>query len=259
MVGREIDLTYGRHFCAQPGETVLETRELASAAGIHAARIQVRRGEIVGLAGLAGSGRTELIRAIFGADRVTAGDILLDGKPLTGGPPAAVRRGLGLVPENRKSEGLALIRSVHDNLLAAALPRLFPDRWYRFRAASRLVVELIQRLHIATPSPWRPARFLSGGNQQKVVIGKWLAAGTRCFIFDEPTRGIDVGAKAEIFSRIDSIVAQGAAVLMASSELPEIVSVCDRAYVMRGKTIAGELLRSELNEENLLRLAMQHA
>ncbi len=258
MVGREVDTTYGRHFCERPGEIVLETRALAAANGIRDANIQVRSGEIVGLAGLVGAGRTELVRAIFGADRTTHGEVLLDGKPLKQGPENSVARGVGLVPENRKTEGLALIRSVHDNLLVAGLPRIFPNRVYRFRKAADIVADLIARLRIATPSPQRLARFLSGGNQQKVVIGKWLNAGSRFFIFDEPTRGIDVGAKAEIFSLLDSIVAQGAAVLMISSELPEIVAVCDRAYVMRDKTIAGELQRSELTEENILRLAMHH-
>jgi ribose transport system ATP-binding protein len=167
-----------------------------------------------------------------------------------------VRQGLGLVPENRKTEGLALIRSVHDNLIVAGLRRTFPDRRYRFRKASDIVSGLIARLRIATPSAWKLTRFLSGGNQQKIVLGKWLNAGSRVFIFDEPTRGIDVGAKAEIFSLLDGLVAQGAAVLMISSELPEIVSVCDRAYVMRDRTITGELSRNELTEENILGLAM---
>jgi ribose transport system ATP-binding protein len=186
------------------------------------------------------------------------GEVLLDGKPLKKGPEHSVAGGVGLVPENRKTEGLALIRSVHDNLLVASLHRIFPNHFYRFQKAVRVVADLVARLRIATPSPQRLARFLSGGNQQKVVIGKWLNAGSRFFIFDEPTRGIDIGAKAEIFSLLDSIVAQGAAVLMVSSELPEIVAVCDRAYVMRDRTIAGELQRSELTEENILRLAMHH-
>ena len=258
MVGREVDLTYGRNFCERPGEIVLETRALTSANGVHDSSIQVRSGEIVGLAGLVGSGRTELVRAIFGADRRTHGEVLLDGKAFTEGPEYSVAGGVGLVPENRKTEGLALIRSVHDNLLVAGLARIFPNRVYRFQKAARVVADLIARLRIATPSPRRLTRFLSGGNQQKVVIGKWLNAGSRFFIFDEPTRGIDVGAKAEIFSLLDRIVAQGAAVLMVSSELPEIVAVCDRAYVMRDRTIVGELQRSELTEENILRLAMHH-
>ena len=258
MVGREVDTTYSRHFCQQPGEIVLETRALNAAGGLRNATLQVRKGEIVGLAGLVGAGRTELVRAIFGADRATHGEVLLDGKVLKDGPEYSVAGGVGLVPENRKSEGLALIRSVHDNLLVSGLNRIFPNRIYRFQKAIRVVADLIAKLRIATPSRQRQVRFLSGGNQQKVVIGKWLNAGSRFFIFDEPTRGIDVGAKAEIFSLLDSIVAQGAAVLMVSSELPEIVAVCDRAYVMRDLTIVGELQRRELSEENILHLAMHH-
>jgi ribose transport system ATP-binding protein len=169
----------------------------------------------------------------------------------------SVDAGVGLVPENRKADGLALVRSVHDNLLVAGLRRLFPRHWYRFRRAGAAVGDLISRLQIVTPSPFRLAKFLSGGNQQKVVIGKWLNAASKFFIFDEPTRGIDVGAKAEIYRLIEHLVGQGAGVLMVSSELPEIVAVCDRAYVMRDKIIVGELKRRELTEENILRLAMK--
>jgi ribose transport system ATP-binding protein len=258
MVGREIDTTNGRHFCEHPGEIVLETRSLNSTIGIRDANIQVRRGEIVGLAGLVGSGRTELVRAIFGADHTTHGEVLLNGKTLKGGPESSVAGGVGIVPENRKTEGLALIRSVHDNLLVAGLRRIFPSHIYGFQKAIRVVTDLIARLRIATPSRRRLTKYLSGGNQQKVVIGKWLNAGSRVFIFDEPTRGIDVGAKAEIFGLLDSMVAEGAAVLMVSSELPEIVAVCDRAYVMRDRTIVGQLQRNQLTEENILRLAMHH-
>jgi ribose transport system ATP-binding protein len=165
---------------------------------------------------------------------------------------------MGLVPENRKTEGLALLRSVHDNVLAAGLRQLFPRRWYTFSKARRAVDDIIQRLRVVTPTSRRATRFLSGGNQQKVVIGKWLNAGSRFFIFDEPTRGIDVGAKAEIYKLMESLVAEGAAVLVISSELPELVAVCDRAYVLRNKTIVGELTRKDLTEENILRMAMQH-
>jgi len=258
MVGREVDTTYGRRFCKQPGKTMLETRNLAAANGIRNASIQVRSGEIVGLAGLVGAGRTEFIRAIFGADRVTGGDVLVEGEKLMGGPAAAVRLGLGLVPENRKTDGIALLRSVHDNLIVANLRRTFPNRVYKYRKAIDIVSSLISRLQIATSSARKLTRFLSGGNQQKVVLGKWLNAGSRVFIFDEPTRGIDVGAKAEIFRLLDGLVAQGAAVLMVSSELPEIVAVCDRAYVMRDRTVTGELSRNDLTEENILGLAMLH-
>jgi ribose transport system ATP-binding protein len=258
MVGREIDTTYRRRFCDHPGETVLEVTGLEARNGLRCPNLVVRAGEIVGLAGLVGAGRTELARAIFGADSTTRGEVRLASRPMSGRPEMSVRAGIGLVPENRKMEGLALIRSVQDNILVAGLRRLFPRRWYSYRKAGRAGAELIERLRVATPSGRRVVKFLSGGNQQKVVIAKWLNAGSRFFIFDEPTRGIDVGAKAEIFNLIENLVHQGAAVLLISSELPELVAVCDRAYVMRNKTIVGELPRKELTEENILRLAMQH-
>jgi len=259
MIGREVDTRFRTRFCEKPGELLLQVRGLHSRNGVKNVDLALHAGEIVGLAGLVGAGRTELARAIFGADTILHGDVRLNGANLKSSPVAAVRRGMGFVPENRKTEGLALIRSVQDNLLSAGLKRLFPDRLYRFGAARKAVEELIRRLSIATPTPRRLTRFLSGGNQQKVVIGKWLNAGSRFFIFDEPTRGIDVGAKAEIYKLMETLVEQGAAVLVISSELPELVAVCDRAYVMRDKTIVGELARHELTEEAILRVAMQHS
>jgi len=256
MVGREVAAAYRQHFCERPGEPVLQVADVTAANGVHGATLTVRSGEIVGLAGLVGSGRTELARGIFGAAPVLSGTIRVLGRPVHGGPPASVDAGAGLVPEDRKGQGLAVIRSVEDNLLLAGLRALFPARWYQPERASRLGAELVARLRVATPSARRPVQFLSGGNQQKVVIGKWLSASSRLFIFDEPTRGIDVGAKVEIFRLMEDLVARGAAVLMISSELPEIVAVCDRAYVMRDKQIVGELSRSELNEEAILGLAM---
>lgn len=256
MVGRTVDMTYPRNFAQQPGEVVLEVKGLCAKNSIRDIDLTVRAGEIVGLCGLVGSGRTEVARAIFGADEVTAGEISIFGKASRGGPDAAVLAGVGLIPESRKTEGLALIRTVADNLAVAGLPKLFPNRLFSPRRAQRSAEELIKRLRIATPSPNQSVALLSGGNQQKVVIGKWLAAGTRLFVFDEPTRGIDVGAKSEIFALIDQLVADGAAVLMISSEQAEIVHVCDRAYVMRGKRVVGELSRSELSEENIVRMGM---
>ena len=258
MVGREVDTTYRSRFCDRPGESVSDVKGLDTKSGVRGANLTLRAGEIVGLAGLVGAGRTELVRAIFGADPVTHGQVFLNGRVLKGSPAEAVKQGMGLVPENRKNEGLALLRSVHDNMLTAGLRQLFPSGWYRFSKAKNAVESLIQRLRVVTPSARRPARFLSGGNQQKVVIGKWLNAGSKVFIFDEPTRGIDVGAKAEIYKLMETLVADGAAVLVISSELPELVAVCDRAYVLRNKSIVGELMRADLTEENILRMAMQH-
>ena len=258
MVGRQVDAAYRDRFCDRPGDVVLDVRELKADNGIADATLNVRAGEVVGLAGLVGAGRTELARAIFGAERVTGGSVRLNGRPLGRGPVRSVRAGAGLVPENRKTEGLALARSVQDNIVLAGIRRLFPSGWYCARAAATVASDVVSRLRIATPSMARLTRFLSGGNQQKVVIGKWLTAGSRFFIFDEPTRGIDVGAKAEIYGVMSTLVADGAGVLMISSELPEVVAVCDRAYVMRDKRIVGELQRHELSEANILKLAMHH-
>jgi ribose transport system ATP-binding protein len=258
MVGRSVDMTYPRTFALTPGKTLLEVKGLSALSGIANVDLVVREGEIVGLCGLVGSGRTEVARAIFGADPISAGKIVFDGREKTGGPDEAARLGIALIPESRKSEGLALMRSVGDNLVLSALPKLFPSGLFEPRRARRVSDGLIAKLRIVTPSARQTVAFLSGGNQQKVVIGKWLAAGARLFIFDEPTRGIDVGAKAEIFALIDSLVAGGAAALMISSEQAEICHVCDRAYVMREGRIAGELTRGELTEENIVRLGMHH-
>jgi ribose transport system ATP-binding protein len=256
MVGREVSTTYRHRFCEHPGDPVLEVEDLSAENGVRQASLAVRAGEIVGLAGLVGAGRSELTRAIFGADRVTSGEVRVHARILHGGPAGRVAEGLGLVPEDRKRQGLALVRSVQDNLLVSGLRRMFPNGWYRPSIATRTATELIARLQVRTPSPRRLVKFLSGGNQQKVVIGKWLNARSRLFLFDEPTRGIDVGAKAEIYHLMEKLVTEGAAVLMISSELPEIVSVCDRVYVMRDKTIVGEIGRRDLSEESILRLAM---
>ncbi|CAN5517104.1 sugar ABC transporter ATP-binding protein [soil metagenome] len=258
MVGRKVDMSYHRGDRPTAGECLLEVDGIASASGIQDVTLRVHAGEIVGLSGLVGSGRTEVARAIFGADRLTAGSVRFAGKALRGTPTDARRAGLGLIPESRKQQGLALLRTVGDNLLLAGLGKLFPSGLYSPAKGSEEGRKRIAQLRIATPGPRTPAQSLSGGNQQKIVIGKWLVAGTRLFIFDEPTRGIDVGAKEEIFGLIDELVHQGCAVLMISSELGEVVRVCDRAYVMKDRRLAGELPREQLSEANLLRLAMHH-
>jgi ribose transport system ATP-binding protein len=258
MVGRSVDTSYPRNFAAKPGPVVLQVSSVSASNGIRDIDLVVRAGEIVGLCGLVGSGRTEVARAIFGADATSAGEIRIDGRLRSGGPDKASRMGVALIPESRKAEGLALIRSVGDNLVVSALQKLFPLGLFAPGKAREASGGLVRQLRVATPSTKQPVGLLSGGNQQKVVIGKWLAAGARVFIFDEPTRGIDVGAKAEIFALIDDLVAKGAAVLMISSEQTEIVHVCDRAYVMRDGGIVGELSREQLSEENIVRMGMHH-
>lgn len=256
MVGRKVDTSYAREFATQRGPVVLEVTDMAAENGVSGINLRVHAGEIVGLSGLVGSGRTEVARALFGADRLTAGEVRIQGQLQNGGPERAVALGAALIPESRKLEGLALIRSVADNLLLASLARSFPRRWFSPPRAAAMAHRHVDQLRIATPGVQQLVQFLSGGNQQKVVVGKWLNAEARLFIFDEPTRGIDVGAKAEVFALIDGLVKRGAAVLMISSELSEIVKVCDRAYVMRGGRIAGELAREKLTEEKILSLGM---
>jgi ribose transport system ATP-binding protein len=163
---------------------------------------------------------------------------------------------MALIPENRKTQGLALTRSVGDNIVLAGLRKLFPAGFFIPSRAMKAARTIIEKLRIATPTPRRPVATLSGGNQQKVVIGKWLNADARFYIFDEPTRGIDVGAKAEIFRLLDGLVHNGAAILMISSEQIEIVHICDRAYVMRSGRIVGELSHHELTEANIVRLGI---
>ena len=256
MVGRPVDTTYTRPERPVPGEVALEVKNLSGPSGFSDVNLTVRAGEIVGLCGLVGSGRTEVARAIFGADRVTSGEIRLFGAPIAESIEAATRRGMALIPENRKTQGLALARSVGDNIVLVSLRKMFPSGIFVPRRALKAARAVIDKLRIATPTPRRPVGTLSGGNQQKVVIGKWLNADAKFFIFDEPTRGIDVGAKSEIFRLLDGLVHNGAAVLMISSEQIEIVHICDRAYVMRSGRVAGELAHHELTEANIVRLGI---
>lgn len=258
MVGRKVDMSYNRGKRPTAGRCVLEVQHMSASNGIHDVSLKVHAGEIVGLSGLVGSGRTEVARAIFGADAHTEGVILIEGIPFKGTPYQARSLGVGLIPENRKTQGLALMRTVGDNLLVSALRKIFHSGYYSASKGRLFSQKMIDRLRIATPGPRTKAQALSGGNQQKIVIGKWLMADARLFIFDEPTRGVDIGAKEEIFKLIDELVHQGCAVLMISSELSEIVRVCDRAYVMKEKTVAGEVFLNQLTEKNLLNLAMHH-
>jgi ribose transport system ATP-binding protein len=256
MVGRTVDMIYQKNYVSSLGAVALKVENLHSPNGIHNINLHVHSGEIVGLAGLVGAGRTEVARAIFGVDPITSGRVEVFGQMRSGGPYQSVNLGLSLIPENRKSEGLALIRTVEENIVLAGLKKLFPSNWINQKRSQQVAKDLIARLRIATPSEKRPALVLSGGNQQKIVIGKWLTTESKIFIFDEPTRGIDVGAKSEIFSLIYKLVEDGAAVLLISSELSEIVNVCDRVYVMREGTIAGELQKDSITETNVLKLGM---
>jgi len=258
MVGRPVDTTYTRPGRPTAGEIALEVKNL-SGSGFSDINLTVRAGEIVGLSGLVGSGRTEVARAIFGVDRVTAGEIRLFGQRVEGSTVDSVRRGMALIPENRKTQGLAVNRSVADNIILVGLLKLFPSGLFLPRRAMKAARAIIDKLRIATPSPRRAVATLSGGNQQKVVIGKWLNADARFFIFDEPTRGIDVGAKSEIYSLIRDLSDAGVAVLMISSDMEEVIGVSDRILVMHEGQISGELSRDQFSEHNVMQLAVGKA
>ncbi|MCA8949476.1 MAG: sugar ABC transporter ATP-binding protein [Planctomycetes bacterium] len=255
MVGREFDATARTPH--PPGELALCVRGLRTAAFPDVAvDFDVRAGEIVGIAGLLGAGRSELLRALFGADRALAGTIEVAGRRLAGHEPsAAAAAGLALAPEDRKSQGLVLSMTVAENLSLPTLRRRgrFVDRGYE----QRLCAESIANLGIAaTAGGGQVVGTLSGGNQQKIVLGKWLASEPRVLLLDEPTRGVDVRARAEIHARLHELAGKGLAVLFVSSEMEEVLTLADRVLVMHQGRIAGELAQSELGEEAVMRLAV---
>ena len=256
MVGRTIDRLFSRDLVADKGEVVLSVRNLHRHGVLSDINLTVRAGEIVGLAGLVGSGRTELARVIFGADPSDAGEVTIFGRNVRGDPANCVAIGVGFLPEDRKREGLALILPLRENVVMASLRRLFPTGLIQRTKERSVVTDFVKSLDIATPSINRMTKFLSGGTQQKVVLAKWLCTQSRFFIFDEPTRGIDVGTRAEIHELMNELVKRGAAVLMISSELPEVLNMSDRIYVMHEGRIAKELTREEATQETVLRYAM---
>ncbi|MEZ6103708.1 MAG: sugar ABC transporter ATP-binding protein [Pirellulaceae bacterium] len=257
MVGRDLGRFYPRH-SHQIREPLLEVNDLVTATWPNCRlSFTVGRGEIVGVAGLVGAGRTEMLRALFGTQPPISGKILVESKEIRiHGPSDAIRAGMGLVPEDRKLHGLVTEMPVRHNVGLAGLKA--DSRWGWFRngkveaAASRRMVD---RLRIKTPSDMQIARFLSGGNQQKVVLGKWLHVRPKLLLLDEPTRGIDVGAKHEIYELMESLASDGLAILFVSSEMEEIIRMSDRALVMREGRLMGQLSREQLTEENVMRLA----
>jgi ribose transport system ATP-binding protein len=256
MVGRELREVFPER-APSAGAPLLEVSGLSSEAPLYDLSFTVRAGEVVALAGLMGAGRTELCRALFGLDASARGTLRISGKVLPlGSVRAAVRAGLALSPEDRKSQGLVLGLSVAKNITLAATEKR-RGKWGQIARAgeSAAVSALCERLQIKCFSPAQIVSTLSGGNQQKVVLARWLDAGAKLFIFDEPTRGIDVGAKQEIYRVIGELTAQGAGVLMISSELPEVLGLADRILVMCAGRISGELSRSAATPERVLALA----
>lgn len=255
MVGRELTETYPVR-SGKLGETVLEVRNLAGN-GLRDINLQVRKGEILGLAGLVGAGRTELVRLIYGADEVEGGEIRIEGKPVRiASPEKAVAQGIGLLPEDRKRQGVLLELSIRENIILPSLRSISRGTVINKRKEDDIIDGQVGDLRIKTPSMNQLVRNLSGGNQQKVVVSKWLASSARVLIFDEPTRGIDVGAKHEIYMLMNRLTENGMCIIMVSSEMEELMGMSDRIVVLREGVIAGELSdRSEFTQERIMQLA----
>jgi len=256
MVGRELDTLFPK-VQTTIGDIALEVKELNKEGLLHNISLQVRQGEIVGLAGLVGAGRTDLAKAIFGISPPDSGTIMIQGnRCYIRSPRQAIDLGMGLVPEDRKEEALVLARPVRDNISLAIIRLL---SWLgliiRHKEEDQLVDDYIERLDIKTPSPMQLVRNLSGGNQQKTVIARWLAAKPKVLIMDEPTRGIDVGAKAEIHALMGQLAQEGVGILMISSELQEILGISDRIVVMHEGTITAEFTREEATQELIMQAA----
>jgi rhamnose transport system ATP-binding protein len=256
MVGRDLESFYPKAD-VKPGEVRLSVRGLTRVGVFKDVSFEVRAGEIVALAGLVGAGRSEVARAIFGIDPLDAGEIRIAGKPLKPGrPSAAVQAGLALVPEDRRQQGLALELSIARNASMTVLGRLVKHGLISTKSERTLATQWGTRLHLKAGDPSAPVGTLSGGNQQKVVLGKWLATNPKVLIIDEPTRGIDVGAKAEVYGALAELVREGMAVLMISSELPEVLGMADRVLVMHEGRISADIPRAEANEERIMGAAL---
>ena len=252
MVGREVGLFPKQE--VPIGEPVLEVRELSGPSGVRNVSFKVHKGEIVGLAGLIGAGRTELARLICGADHLTSGEILIDGKAVRiNGPADAVAQGIGWVPEDRKQHGLVLGMDVKQNTTLAILRRISNRLGaVRLRKEREISAHYREALSIATSDLSKTVKYLSGGNQQKVVLAKWLSTNPKILIMDEPTRGIDIGAKAEFHALMSQLAGQGIGILMISSEMPEIMGMSDRVIVMCQGRVTGEFKRGEVSQVEIM-------
>jgi ribose transport system ATP-binding protein len=257
MVGRVIFETAPELPEVPSEEVVLEVRNLNRGKVLRDINFSLMKGEILGFAGLMGAGRTEVARAIFGADEYDSGEIYIKGKLVhIKSPGDAVTCGVGYLSEDRKRYGLALGLDVKENVVLSAMKK-FLNRlgWVDFKKTSMRGQEMIKALNIKTPSLEQKVKFLSGGNQQKVVIGKWLTANTEILIFDEPTRGIDVGAKSEIYKLLNDLARQGKAIIMISSELPEVLRMSHRVVVMCEGRVTGILSAAEASQESIMKYA----
>ena len=255
MIGRALEAYFPNHLRAEPGEELLRVEDLSSPGRFENISFQLRAGEVLGFAGLVGAGRTEIAEALFGLDRLATGRVYVNGKPMPlRHPSVAMRHHVGMVPEDRKRHGLVLLMNGRENTSLPTLERLAGLGWVHPAAERRVAQKYFDLLHVKAPSIESVAAGMSGGNQQKVVLGKWLAADCRVLIVDEPTRGVDVGAKAEIHGLIDDLANKGNGVLLISSELPEVINLSTRILVLRNGKIVSEVSRAQASQEVLMRL-----
>ncbi len=258
MVGRELADLYPVKAPSASASIVLEARGLTRAGALHDVSLHVGTGEIVGLCGLSGSGRSEVLRVIAGADPIEGGELAVEGRPVrVTGPRDAIRLGLGLVPEDRKTQGVWLDQSVAFNLTLSGLAAFTKAGFIDARGEAREVARRMRELRVKAPGPSVRVGALSGGNQQKCAIGRQLVARSRILLVDEPTRGVDVGARREIYDLLVDLAREGAAILMVSSEIPEIIGLCHRAYVMREGRVVAHVEGADLTEHQLVSHAMQ--
>jgi len=260
IVGKKIEgqLTYRHRGHDTDVAPLLEVRNLTAGPRVRDVSFTLRPGEILGLAGLMGSGRTELARVLFGIDRVDSGEIHLRGRKVSiDSPRRAIEEGFALIPEDRRAQGLVLEHSVRDNLLLPMLDQTRKGVLLSSKAGKKLSSQLIERFAVKVANPQRPVRLLSGGNQQKVVLAKWLGTGPEVLILDEPTAGVDIGTKSEILDMIRGLADAGKAVIVISSEYPELLAVSDRILVLRDGTVVDDLDRGDVEDEESLQLAVQ--
>lgn len=256
MVNRELTDLFPKEK-APIGPEVLRVDGLTTKEGLKDITFSLHKGEVLGIAGLLGAGRTELARAIFGLDKIASGTIYINSEPKRiGSPRAAINLGLGFLTEDRKSQGLVLPLSVKENLCLSSVERFSSWGIMDTREEQQAAARYVKELRIRTPSLNQKVVFLSGGNQQKVVLSKWLCSQAEVFIFDEPTRGVDVGAKAEIYQLMNRLTASGVAIIMISSEMLEVLGMSDRILVMREGRIAGEFSAEEATQERILQCAL---
>lgn len=255
MVGRKLTELYAKQDHVRE-ETILSIKGLTRKGVFEDVSFDLKKGEILGVAGLVGAGRTEVMRAIFGIDAYDCGEVAVDGKPIRGkNTSAAIGSGIALVPENRKEQGLILVNTVRYNMSLCVLKEFIKSVFENKALERTMCKEYVEKLAIKTPSLEQVVKNLSGGNQQKVVLAKWIMKNPKVLILDEPTRGVDVGAKAEIYSIMSSLTRAGVGIIFISSELPEIINMSDRVLVMRNGKIMGELNEEEIDQEIIMKYA----